>query len=257
MHIQRNSLKIRKYIESNQYFQLQENQLSKTYIYKIGRINCAPKDILERIWELEALEKDGFVYLGEKNWLQDCLKERSFINLEDKNSQQDCLAIHYEYPAFCYPTYDKWIIDYLAKYLNIQFVKTENNDIIDYYYITNRDIVSYKGTLNLTPELFLNFSQLNNQSYQFTDELDLYLLGNHQGVFPNSICKLFEVLHNLEYYITMLPELFGVGVDDDPLSIDSLVFDNLMSSEEFMINTFSVYGADLDYFFVGNKFRGC
>lgn len=248
MHIQRNSAQIRKYIEPTQYFQLQKEQLSKTYIYKIGRGNCYPEDILKRIWELEVLEKQGFVYLGEKNWLQDCLKERGFENLNDEKIQQDCLAIKYEYPNFKYPTYDRWIIDYLSKYLNINFVKTEHNNIIDYD-TTYRNVVSYVGTF--IPELFLNFSQLYNPSYEFNyEKLDLYLLGDEQGVFSNSVCKLFEVLHNLEYYIAMLPEH-----SEEPFEINSLVFDNLISSEEFMINTLSVYGADMDYFFIGNKFR--
>lgn len=237
MHVQENSAHIRRYIHPVTYFKLQQEQELKSLIYwdlTSNNFIYSKERILKRILELETLERQGFVFIGEKNWLQ------------------DCLATNFA-PTF--ETYEKWVIHNFRNYLNILFKRVEDGD--DFYgkNYENSVGVMWKGNLKFENRI-VNFEPLANVSYNYlNEEINLYVIGNEDKPLSNYLCKLFEILHNFEYYVNMIPPI----VYNPPcppyieeLKLKDIFVEHPVNADFWSLSAISEYGADMEEEFYRN-----
>jgi len=217
MNIQPHSKKLRRFISVDQYFPMHHQQKNQSLIglYLKGRSN---ELISIRLTELEALESQGFVFLGEKNWLQ------AYLQHEELHS------------------YEQWVLQNFLDYLDIRFE-------IDPYQGLHFDpsIMDpiWKAVLPLQASKYLlNFKALFNRAYHPIDTIELYVRGNNSAPYTTNMCALFEALHNLEYSMsTFSKDTKG----HEPLEITGVEVSNIANPSRVSINVRSEYGAEFDH----------
>jgi hypothetical protein len=219
MNIQPNSHTINQFIEINEYFRLLQEQRFHSFIGE-GLNVLANEELTKRISELEELEKEGFIFNGEKNWLL------NFIN--NSRSKE-------------YDSYDKWVADNFKNFVDLNFVIDE----------------SYRSGMNKTwkaifsaSDYLLDFDNLKNPAYQEIEELELYVGGNDSGPSPMHLCSLFDTLNIIEYSIFTLSH---DTQDYKPLGITSIDVSNSIDPNRILINVISEYGSEFDQRVVSGK----
>ncbi len=218
MNIQPKSKELRKYIPTDDYFASLREQKEMSFIGEYLNI-WADEVVLKRIKELEGLEDNGFVFLGEKNWLQ------QFLNSNRSDS---------------FKSYDQWVIDNFNSFLGINF---EIDREYPTYSSDQGSLFAWK-TIFPAHKYLLGFEELNNPAYcEFDecDEFELYVGGNEDEPSRPHICALFEALHNLEYSIsTLSSDTRGYA----PLDMTGIDVSNNIDPSRWIINVRSEYGAE-------------
>ena len=212
MNIQHESASFRKYIPTFAYFQLQENQRSKSYI-GMSLSHAEEAGIRRRIRSLEALEKDGFVYVGEKCWLK--------FYLENNRSN------HFE-------SYDRWISHHFENFLHLDFQISPGRD--------GPTTVKRKAELD-TDGLMLDFSDLRNPAFFPVDDLEIMIGGDMEGMSPVFMVKTFEFLHNLEYALSTVTYK---PPGDNKVSVTGIDVSNPVDPSRWELNVMSEYGSEWD-----------
>lgn len=222
MNIQPNSSALRQYIPPEKYFQMQEAQRSRSYIgLPLNFIN--EENIKSRIAALEALEIEGFVYVGEKNWLQFYL---------DNNR------------SFDFENYHDWVLFNFENFLQLDFEVSGG--------LGGSDQTIWQTELN-TEGLVLPFSQLQNLAFLALDDLEILIGGDAEALHPALAIKAFEFLHNLEYAIFDIPYQPSGGGQVSATGVD---VSNQTDPCRWELNVISGYGSEWDFTIVnGVAFR--
>lgn len=211
MHIQPQSDQLRKYIPKEAYFQLMDEQKNRSLIGL--PLNLVDNPLIERrIFELEELEKSGFVYVGEKNWLLSYEQQRSVD----------------------YRNYEQWVLQNFRSYLGLEFSISADFSHLDY--------IIWQAEFDAT-ELVLGYEELKNPGYLDIDELGILISGNEQGISPAHITKAFEFLHNLEYAISTIP---SENMITRELSVTGIDVSNPTDPCRWELCAISEYGGDLE-----------
>ena len=212
MHVQPNSSQLRSYIPREEYVKLtrEQQQLSLTgkNLDQIDKLL-----IQNRIRALELLEKQGFVYIGEKNWL--------LGYLEQANTR-------FQY-------YREWVVWNMETHLKLKFTQAEE--------IGSNGLPLWQTEFDASPYL-LHFEALKNPAFLDIDELELLLGGDESGPDLNCLVKSFEYLHHLEYALSTLTYAPKGGRE---LSVIGIEISNISQPSDWGLIVISDYGSDWDF----------
>jgi len=175
---------IRKFIPVAKYEELidsvRDSSLIGAYISGI--------DVNPRINHLQSLESDlGFVYVGEKEWLQ----------RKDE-----------------FPIYSGWVREVLATSQDLTTRYVEYDDEGKYW---PRNV--FEIALD-TKHIKLNFDEITHSSYFFPDELIINVACINDEVSLSHLVSAFEVIHDLEYILSIVSLSANAVVQDNITSID-------------------------------------
>ncbi|MEL7147702.1 MAG: hypothetical protein AAFO69_15110 [Bacteroidota bacterium] len=214
MNIQPGSAAIRKYIPAETYFSMQEDQRHKSFI-GLSLNSVAHNSIVARIKVLETLEKEGFVYVGEKNWLQ--------CYLQNNHSSH-------------FSSYNQWVTHNLENFLQLNLTLSSQYEKPIWW-----------ATLDCEQH-GLGFSQLQNPSFLPPDDLELLIGGSEHFPHPAFMANSFEFLHNLEYAISTI--CYEVP---ERLSITGIEVSNEVNPSRWELNVISGYGSEWDFSIINGQ----
>ncbi len=174
------SSKIRSVLPFDHYIDLvqQEERRSWISMYLSTREHRDyTSGIKERIDTLQVQEeKEGFVYVGEKQWLQHYLETKQ------------------------YPRYDQWVSHVFENELRVSFAYVEYTDVLG---VPILDIPGFPTKIwraEIDPDLILTKHE-GFRAAQYEDTLQLNVYGPHSGPSPVHLVKMFECLCMLEYLV--------------------------------------------------------
>ncbi|MCT4615507.1 MAG: hypothetical protein N4A49_11600 [Marinifilaceae bacterium] len=212
MHIQPNSISIRKYIPTQEYLNLQKQQENLSLI--MCDLSTIDNNlIIKRINELKEQEEKGFVYVGERNWLQEFLDS-------DKNSE--------------FKSYSNWVLNNFENHLGISYKPTQDID--------NPKQIVWEAIMN-AENLNLDLKEFSNLDSTLFDELELAIVGDQKNISKDHLIKLFEMLHNFEY---ILNDLYLKIPDYSDITLLGVDFKNSSDTLNWQLILISEYGAEFD-----------
>ena len=222
MHIQPGSIQRRKYIPTSDYFKLMAEQKRRSFI-GLSLATWADEAIERRLTELEALERRGFVYLGEKNWIE------AYFN-ENKSKELN--------------SYDAWVRRNFNRFLHLEFTIDENYPT---YSVQEEAPTIWKAYIRDLKDLLLGFSELEYPAYMDLDDLEIFVAGTQQSPSAAYLCQAFEFLHNFEYALSTQ----SVNpISPRPISVTGIDITNPTDPGLWELNVISEYGSEWDQTFV-------
>jgi hypothetical protein len=205
MHILSTHKPIRKFIPVTKYEEMIDSARDSSLI---GSYVCGI-DVNPRINYLQSLESDiGFVYVGEKEWLQ------------RKNE---------------FPTYSSWVKEIIATSPDLTTRYVEYDDEGKYW---PKNV--FEINVN-TRRIKLSFDELTHSSYFFPDEVIINVACISDEVSLSHLVSAFEVIHDLEYILSVVSLSDKCDVQDHISSID------LVSIEEPRLWSIFQEGSGLEF----------
>lgn len=164
----------RRYIEPDKYFEISCLQREKSLCNK-GDLNF--ELIQDRISELDLLERKlGFVYIAEKRWLE-CLLEQQKLNIKYSVWLNDYIKPYFK---FVYGEFDKRVCWQALAYIRIYLINFKELENPAFYAV-------YKPLIEM-----IDYS------------IDVNVIGSKYAPSIEHLVAMYEVLHDLQYYVHML-----------------------------------------------------